>query len=57
MLGNPPEAECDEYFTSQPLPHSKGLALLFFSPSAISAGPLNAERGGCIAIGENLIFI
>lgn len=57
MLGNPPGAECEEYFTSQPLPRSKGLALLFFSPRAISAEPLNAERGACITIGENLIFI
>jgi hypothetical protein len=44
MLGNPPEAECEKYFTSQPLPNSKDLALLFFSPRAISVGPLNAER-------------
>ena len=57
MLGNPPGAECEEYFTPQPLPHGKGLVLLFFSPRAVSAGPLNAQRGAYTTIGENLIFI
>ena len=57
MLGNPPGAECEEYFTSQPLPKSKDLALLFFLVLGLLVRGPSMLRGACITIGGNLIFI